>query len=167
MNSGFWTRQITNFRWRIIHRERIDERKRTMNEKQKKIISDLRLEGFDYGKIADLTGINRNTIKSYCRRHGVEKDSGVSLPEGMTYCKNCRTLIVQNPKRKKKVFCCDKCRMEWWKNHPKRLNRKAVYEYICPKCRNIFTAYGNAGRKYCSHECYIKHRFEADTLMFK
>lgn len=84
-----------------------------MNEKQKKGISDLRREGFGYGKIAELTGINRNTIKSYCRRHSVEKDSKASLPEGMTYCKNCGTVIVQSPKRKKKLFCCDKCRMEW------------------------------------------------------
>ena len=97
----------------------------------------------------------------------MEKDSKASLPEGMTYCKNCGTVIVQSPKRKKKLFCCDKCRMEWWKNHPERLNRKAVYEFTCPECGNAFTAYGNAGRKYCSYECYIKHRFEADTPAFK
>ena len=30
---------------------------------------------------------------------------------------------------------------------------------ICPVCKKTFTVYGNANRKYCSHECYIEDRF--------
>ena len=25
--------------------------------------------------------------------------------------------------------------------------------------RNLFVVYGNANRKYCSHKCYVEHRF--------
>lgn len=30
---------------------------------------------------------------------------------------------------------------------------------VCPVCKKPFTVYGNANRKYCSHECYIEDRF--------
>ena len=30
----------------------------------------------------------------------------------------------------------------------------------CARCGKPFTAYGNAGRKYCSHSCYIADRFK-------
>lgn len=39
------------------------------------------------------------------------------------------------------------------------LNKKAVYTHTCAGCGREFTAYGNARRKYCSHACYINHRF--------
>lgn len=134
-----------------------------MTEKQKEIINRLRGEGVGYGKISELTGINRNTIKSYCKRHGVSKIRRPELPDGMSYCENCASVIVQEPKRKRKRFCCDECRQIWWKNHPERINRKAVYDYTCPECGKTFQAYGNANRKYCSHGCYIKHRFESEV----
>lgn len=49
---------------------------------------------------------------------------------------------------------------KWWKEHPKMLNKKAVYTYTCAGCGRKFTAYGNSKRKYCSHACYIKDRFK-------
>ena len=36
---------------------------------------------------------------------------------------------------------------------------KAVYAYICPVCKKEFSVYGNANRKYCSHQCYVAGRF--------
>lgn len=32
--------------------------------------------------------------------------------------------------------------------------------FVCPSCGREFTAYGNAGRKYCCHPCYIAARFK-------
>lgn len=40
-----------------------------------------------------------------------------------------------------------------------KVNRKANYEFICPHCKKLFSAYGNKKRKYCSHACYIEDRF--------
>jgi len=39
------------------------------------------------------------------------------------------------------------------------MNRKAVYPVVCAHCARPFESYGNAGRKYCSHGCYIAARF--------
>ena len=39
------------------------------------------------------------------------------------------------------------------------MNRKAVSTHQCKCCEREFTSYANDKRKYCSHECYIKHRF--------
>lgn len=44
--------------------------------------------------------------------------------------------------------------------HPEAVKQKAVYTFTCPECGKEFTAYGNAKRKYCSHDCYIAARFK-------
>ena len=67
--------------------------------------------------------------------------------------------VKQNPGRKKKRFCSDSCRMKWWNSHMDKVKRKAIYEFTCLHCGRTFTAYGNSGRKYCSHDCYIEERF--------
>lgn len=38
--------------------------------------------------------------------------------------------------------------------------RKAFYPLICAECGKEFLSYGNRKRKYCSHACYIKARFQ-------
>ncbi|MDR0883423.1 MAG: hypothetical protein LBN05_02285 [Oscillospiraceae bacterium] len=68
------------------------------------------------------------------------------------------TIAASQPFRR---FCCDACRLAWWKAHPKQVNRKAIYKYICPVCHKAFTAYGNNHRIYCSRKCYGKSRVKA------
>lgn len=75
------------------------------------------------------------------------------------YCECCGKEVMQKPGRKLKRFCSDKCRNAWWNQHQDQVNKKANYEYVCPCCKKTFIAYGNANRKYCSHECYIEDRF--------
>jgi len=74
-------------------------------------------------------------------------------------CPCCGAEVRQNPGRKVKRFCSDKCRNAWWNSRLEQVDRKAHYKFVCACCKKPFTAYGNAGRKYCSHECYIKDRF--------
>lgn len=40
--------------------------------KEKEMIRELRMQGFGYGKVPERTGINLETVKSYCRRHGLQ-----------------------------------------------------------------------------------------------
>lgn len=134
-----------------------------MTEEQKKETQKLRETGYGYTKIAQLLGLSENTVKSYCRRKGL---NGVALKETVIpddrerhFCLNCGTEVLQNPGRKQKKFCSDKCRNKWWNSHLNEVSRKAVYEFICPYCKKSFTAYGNKNRKYCSHACYIADRF--------
>lgn len=106
--------------------------------------------GEGYGAIAGELGLSVNTVKSYCRRH--------PLPDG-TACEECGAPIVQMPGRKRKRFCSDACRNAWWNAHLSLVKRKAVRTVICAGCGQAFEAYGRASRKYCSHACYVAHRF--------
>ena len=42
-----------------------------MNDTQRQQIEKLRAEGLSYGKISETLGLSINTIKTYCRRHGL------------------------------------------------------------------------------------------------
>lgn len=75
------------------------------------------------------------------------------------YCLCCGKEVVQPGGRKEKKFYSDKCRNKWWNSNLNKVNRKAIYEFICPHCKKPFSAYGNKNRKYCSHACYIEDRF--------
>ena len=83
--------------------------------------------------------------------------AGDWLPFHCSYSKEMKQPDTGRPKK----FCSDKCRREWWKGHPERINRKesAMYPAVCVRCGKEFLSYGNRKRKYCSHDCYIKARF--------
>lgn len=131
-----------------------------MTEKQKQAIIELRIDGMGYGTIAKRMNMKLDTVKSFCRRHNMSnKDKLRAEVKDVTKCKNCGGEVLQHPKRKRKLFCCDKCRSAWWASHPYMVNRKAYYDITCLNCGKIFTAYGDSHRKYCCHECYIEHRF--------
>lgn len=124
-----------------------------MTGEQKQQIIVLRRDGAGYGRIAARLQISINTVKSFCRRHGLVAKSADSV------CEQCGKPIEQNPGRKRKRFCCDACRNKWWNAHLELVKRKAVYTYTCPTCGKEFTVYGNSHRKFCSHACYIAYRF--------
>lgn len=133
-----------------------------MTSEQKEQIMQLRAAGCGYMKISQKMSISVNTIKSYCRRHETANPMPAALDmqkNEQHICLNCGKKVKQNPGRKEKKFCSDRCRNHWWNAHLDTVKRKANYEYICPCCKKKFTAYGNSDRKYCSHECYIRARF--------
>lgn len=137
-----------------------------MTEQQKQQIEKLRRDGYGYIKIAQALGVSQNTVKSYCRRKNLTGSLGTQQPkmrmpsdDGEHFCLCCGTPVVQNPGRKVKKFCSDICRNKWWNHNLDKVNRKANYDFICPHCKKPFTVYGNANRKYCSHECYVADRF--------
>lgn len=132
-----------------------------MTDLQKGKITALRNEGYGYATIANSVGLKKNAVVAFCRKVGLTgvkaENSRISL--NADFCLNCGSLLKQTPGRKKMKFCSDKCRTVWWNSHQNEVNRKAVYSFTCSHCGKPFTAYGNAGRKYCSHACYIADRF--------
>ena len=133
-----------------------------MTDTERNQIIRLRGEGYSYIKIATVLSLKENTVKSFCKRRGLGGLASATKEPTLGEeheCLNCGLPIRQVEGRKEKKFCSDKCRMEWWKEHPTELNRKAIYYYTCPQCKKPFTAYGNKTRKYCCHECYIEARF--------
>lgn len=119
-----------------------------MTTTQKQQIEELRGKGETYAVIAETIGVSENTVKSYCRRNGIE----VAKKKFET-CPECGMPLMHIPHKRQKRFCSDKCRLAWWEKHPEGLNRKAIYHFVCLNCGTSFTAYGNSKRKYCSRSC--------------
>ncbi len=135
-----------------------------MTDAQKDRIRQMKADGLGYIKIARELGLLENTVKSFCRREGLNAAADTAtLPAEKGNCLCCGAEVRQNPGRKMKKFCSDKCRNKWWNSHQDRVRRRAYYEFICACCKKPFTAYGNASRKYCSHACYMADRFGGGT----
>ncbi len=121
-------------------------------------IRTMRRAGVAYSKIGEFLAVNPNTVKSWCRRSGIEPEShtGPGLEPLGTWCRLCGDELAQAARAK---FCSDTCRRSWWSTHPELIERRAFYHFACQRCGTEFEAYGNTERKYCSHSCYIQHRF--------
>ncbi len=130
-----------------------------MTDQQKEKIGMMRSDGQSYAAIADALGISRETIKKHCQRHPVDISPKAAL-SSKPHCKCCNKEIPTVHGRKQPLFCSTECRRTWWKEHPDVGQRKAYYTIICAGCGREFQSYGNANRKYCSHDCYIRSRFK-------
>ena len=129
-----------------------------MTDRDIDLLIGYRQQGKGYTEIARLLGISANTVKSYCRRKGinVEKKTVLNtpyLPKGT--CRQCGAELEQHAHHKARQFCSDRCRMRWWHSH--RSNSRSAEVHTCPKCNRTFVT--DRMQTYCSHECYILSRF--------
>jgi hypothetical protein len=133
-----------------------------MTKETRDRILSLREGGMGYQSIAQEVGESRDAVRYICKSRGL---GGIAKEELVTQgkvCAQCGTGIIQpTGKGRRRRFCCEACRREWWKKHPEegRKLAKALYHGTCAHCGQEFTAYGNNHRLYCSRECYIKARF--------
>lgn len=143
-----------------------------MDKKIQDKIAQLRLKGLGYKAIAAKLGLSRDTVRHYCRKNNLTgyadavKLNHEEMLEGGTICPNCSSVLKQPERGKKRRFCSDKCRSEWWSKNYEQHNfsEKNTHSFICRGCGKKFTSYSNNSRKYCSHECYIRHRFGGEQL---
>ncbi len=131
-----------------------------MTTEQRSQIFALRAQGCGYSTIAKAMELNKDTVKSFCRRNGAAGIRVTKQTERQNRCPQCGKKLVQTEKQKPRRFCSDQCRQAWWNTHPEMVKQRAVYSYVCPTCGKPFTAYGNSHRKYCSHQCYVQARFQ-------
>ena len=129
-----------------------------MTKEQKEIIIRFRRQGLGYADIGRKLDISKDTVKSFCRRNGLMISDSKPVDD-KDRCRECGKPLVQQEKMKRRIFCCKACREKWWTEHADRIDRKAVYTFTCAGCGRTFTAYGNKGRKYCSHGYYVADRF--------
>ena len=101
-----------------------------MTDLQKDQIRFMRLQGIGYVKIGQALGISNNTVRSFCRRNGLDGEAGKSPVR----CQQCGKPIKVTPKQKPRKFCSDRCRTIWWNNHLDSVERKAVYHFTCAAC---------------------------------
>ena len=140
-----------------------------LTKEQKDKITELRLQGYGYKAIAAMLGdgVKRENVRYFCKKHGLigpPELIGRNFDEhrgNPNFCKQCGSRLIRNKHSGVKLFCSDSCRRAWWKANPNAAaqSKKKTYELTCTYCREKFISYGNANRKYCSHDCYIKNRF--------
>lgn len=118
------------------------------NEEKNKII-ELSQQGLGYTKIATQVGLSPNSVKTFLRRQKEHTSCR---------CLQCGTEIMSIPHKKEKKFCSAVCRMRWWNEHQKQVNRKAYYTLTCECCGATFVTYGNAKQKFCSRKCFANYR---------
>lgn len=126
-----------------------------MTELQKQRITALRRSGLGYKKIAAEVGVSRDVVRYLCKNTTAD-----SAPNNNS-CLMCGGSIEHSPRGRKRVFCSEQCRRSWWSAHPEMRCPKpgAVYTIVCTECGTKFESYGNRGRKYCSHSCFVKSRW--------
>ena len=120
---------------------------------QKHFILQMRRGGMTFAEIGEALGLSSNTVKSVCRRNTLKEQQDGHLPG--TVCKNCGEPLKQTPGARRKVFCDNHCRYEWWN----RTRAKKPYLLTCYHCGKQFTSYGNRKRKFCGRECYLLSRY--------
>ena len=125
-----------------------------MTEANKTKIIMMKNKGMRPVDIERETGIPRETVKTFCKRHY----HPLALPEKQeNTCVACGRSFEYGKRRTK--YCSAECCQKWWNTHSEYVRKKAFYFKNCKFCGMEFAAYGNSTRKYCSHECYIKDRF--------
>ena len=122
-----------------------------MKTEMKTRIRELRSEGYGYKRIAKALDLTLSVV-----RYAVNKMSDEDLLEGQ--CEQCGMKIKSIKGKKRKRFCSDRCRWDWWNSHHRNINKKAFTNHQCKCCSREFSSYGNNRRIYCSHECYIKDK---------
>lgn len=127
-----------------------------MTNGEKMQIAQLRGQGLGYTQIARALGMSVNTVKSYCQRNRVQRTNDVDgMEENSDVCRQCGSALVHTPGRKRKLFCSDVCRLQWW--HAHRYAGRNARECRCMACGKAFRT--DRVQKYCSHGCYIAMRF--------
>ena len=128
-----------------------------MTEAQKQQIMELREKGFVFADIAKELGISVNSVKSFYRRHTCTAPA--ETPHSENLCKQCGAELVNTPGHRQKIFCSPVCRQKYWLEHGEQMQHNSLVTINCPVCGRAFSDYKGHHRKYCSHACYISHRY--------
>ena len=94
-----------------------------MTAEQKERIISLRREKNGYSAIANRLGLSKDSVKAFCRSHGLAgiKACTVEPPVITTdTCLNCGASLCQSGSGKQKKFCSDRCRITYWNHRYRR-----------------------------------------------
>lgn len=119
---------------------------------QKTLILYYREQHMTYRQIGEKLGLSPDTVKTFCRRKRAQSERTEESVQAQ--CRNCGALVHPLPGRRERLFCSPACRTAYWRKH-NLLGKDPRY---CAGCGALLTG-GSASRKYCSHACYIRHRF--------
>lgn len=123
-----------------------------MTKEQKTLILYYREQHMTYRQIGKKLGLSPDTVKTFCRRKRAQSERTEESVQAQ--CRNCGAPVHPLPGRRERLFCSPACRTAYWRKH-NLLGKDPRY---CAGCGALLTG-GSASRKYCSHACYIRHRF--------
>ncbi len=118
----------------------------------------LQRQGLGYRRIAATLNLSPNSVKSYCQRHPLKP---VAQADG--YCKQCGSPVTFKPRKKKRLFCSDRCRQIWWNVYRDEVRKRTFHERSCRHCGRVFSAYGRPTQCYCSRSCFAASRKKVST----
>lgn len=123
-----------------------------MTDYEIKRIYELKKLGYGYKKIATELDLPISTIKSYLLRHPNDDTD--------CCCLLCGKKLINIPNKKRKKYCSSKCKEEYYRNNLELLSSSKTETRRCKCCGNTFITYQSNSKKYCSHKCYIKSRYQ-------
>ena len=127
-----------------------------MTTMDKEKVQRLRGEGLGYKAIASKLSLSVDTVKSFCRRAGLD---GVVLHTTGDVCCQCGKPLEQKIRSGAKRFCSSQCRSAWWNSHDYLHKQKDENKRTCAHCGCDFFSFQSKQRKFCTHSCYVKSRF--------
>ena len=140
----------------------------SMTDQEKVNVRRRRERGESYGAIAKIMGLNVNSVKSFCRREKIQvgvitvtdSDDSPELIDEQAIplttkqkrlCELCGEPVLVLS-RQANCFCSDS-RIKYWRGSRKSY----ATEHTC----QTWSYLRKKDRNYCSHNCYINHRFKS------
>lgn len=114
---------------------------------QKDLIIALREEGLSYKEISERTGATSEYARSVYSRAMRKRNHQFSVSDGI--CRFCGERLIYTKGAKKKQFCNDECRTNFYNQQ----NQHKLYIRTCEYCGQEFVAYGYPKKRFCSREC--------------
>lgn len=118
-------------------------------------VSRLQRYGLDYRQIWEITGIDKETIRTFMRRHPVIE---VTPVETDGFCRSCGKPISYKAGHRLKMYCGTSCRVQFWNSHRDCIHHRTWRSYTCLFCGKVFKADRRREHKYCSRACYYDAR---------
>ncbi len=125
-----------------------------MTQEQKIRILELSQAGFKDKRIAELLNLSVNTVKSYRQRN---KEQVASRDGTFSVCPQCAQPFANVIHGKR--FCSVACKTKWWNGRHDLYKNTSAVKVKCQHCGVVFSAYPAQNRKFCSHGCYVAHRY--------
>lgn len=133
-------------------------KRNTLTELQIRQIRNFRGRGFTLAQTAEALKLPISTVKTYCYRH---PEQLFTLTNDAESCRQCGKPLKQTAGQKKRKFCCKHCRLQWWSEHRDCYSVHPQEPTTCKHCGIQFFGVRH-GQKFCSHDCYIHHRFYSE-----
>ena len=137
----------------------------------------LRLAGESCTAIAEQIGLTEEQVIEYCRQLGLPVNgscrfSELGLEEAAWLrhregnppgrkCPVCGGPLLQSVRGRRRKFCSDQCKKQWWNDKWRQEGRFRGRLAECENCGKWFIAVKerHGERRFCSRECYFAFRY--------